>query len=93
MIGSFAPSATDNTFKTGRTLFLSKKKNLFKFCSEQETAPSGMLARGHYKVKSKFIDDDKAGIFEFFRIFENLSKAQNTNPFNQGGTRLLGVGH
>ena len=33
-------------------------------------APSGMLARGHYKVKSKFIDDDKAGIFEFLEIFE-----------------------
>ncbi|KAF9309092.1 hypothetical protein BGZ91_007554, partial [Linnemannia elongata] len=24
-----------------------------------EEAPSGMLARGHYEVKSKFIDDDK----------------------------------
>merc|ERR1712021_97260 len=42
MIGSFAPSENDVSFKT-----------------EQETAPSGMLARGHYKVKSKFIDDDK----------------------------------
>jgi len=42
MIGSFAPSENDVSFKT-----------------EAETAPSGMLARGHYKVKSKFIDDDK----------------------------------
>ena len=24
-----------------------------------EVAPSGMLARGHYTVKSQFIDDDK----------------------------------
>lgn len=23
-----------------------------------EEAPSGMLARGHYEVKSKFVDDD-----------------------------------
>ena len=30
-----------------------------KLISEAETAPSGMLARGTYKVKSKFIDDDK----------------------------------
>jgi len=29
------------------------------FKTEAETAPSGMLARGTYKVKSKFIDDDK----------------------------------
>ncbi|KAF9923000.1 hypothetical protein FBU30_006881 [Linnemannia zychae] len=28
-----------------------------KFAAEE--APSGMLARGHYDVKSKFIDDDK----------------------------------
>ncbi|KAF9136799.1 hypothetical protein BGX30_010858 [Mortierella sp. GBA39] len=28
-----------------------------KFLAEE--APSGMLARGHYEVKSKFIDDDK----------------------------------
>jgi len=29
------------------------------FRTEPEVAPAGMLARGHYKVKSKFIDDDK----------------------------------
>jgi len=34
-------------------------ENDVSFKTEQETAPSGMLARGHYKVKSKFIDDDK----------------------------------
>ena len=27
-----------------------------------------MLARGHYKVKSKFIDDDKAGILIFLEF-------------------------
>merc|ERR1712227_781987 len=34
-------------------------ENDVSFKTEAETAPSGMLARGHYKVKSKFIDDDK----------------------------------
>lgn len=29
------------------------------FKTDPEQAPSGMLARGHYKVKSKFTDDDK----------------------------------
>eukprot|EP00128_Syssomonas_multiformis_P008279 Colp12_sorted_trinity150504_noHs@1115 len=29
------------------------------YTSPIEEAPSGMLARGHYTVKSKFIDDDK----------------------------------
>ena len=24
-----------------------------------DEAPKGMMARGHYKIKSKFIDDDK----------------------------------
>ena len=32
-----------------------------------------MLARGHYKVKSKFIDDDKAQIY-IFSIFKKLKK-------------------
>lgn len=27
-------------------------------CPSDE-APKGMMARGHYKIKSKFIDDDK----------------------------------
>ncbi|KAK7939853.1 hypothetical protein WMY93_003179 [Mugilogobius chulae] len=29
------------------------------FISRLEEAPKGMIARGHYKVKSRFIDDDK----------------------------------
>jgi Rho GDP-dissociation inhibitor len=30
-----------------------------------EEAPSGMLARGHYDVKSKFVDDDNTTHLEF----------------------------
>lgn len=30
-----------------------------------ETAPSGMLARGHYTVRSKFIDDDNKTHLDF----------------------------
>jgi len=35
-----------------------------------EEAPSGMLARGHYKAKSQFIDDDKTNHMEFDYEFE-----------------------
>ncbi|KAF9124713.1 hypothetical protein BGW39_007944 [Mortierella sp. 14UC] len=45
MIGSYAANAN----------VIEKKASLF----VAEEAPSGMLARGHYEVKSKFIDDDK----------------------------------
>lgn len=34
-------------------------KELRQFKTPEETAPSGMIARGEYKVKSKFLDDDK----------------------------------
>ena len=30
-----------------------------------EEAPKGLLARGHYQVRSKFIDDDKANHLDF----------------------------
>ena len=29
------------------------------FITPEETAPSGMISRGKYNVKSKFTDDDK----------------------------------
>jgi len=29
------------------------------FTTKEEDMPKGMVARGHYKVKSKFVDDDK----------------------------------
>lgn len=35
-----------------------KAESQFSVCPSDE-APKGMVARGHYKVKSKFLDDDK----------------------------------
>ncbi|KAN0096228.1 putative Rho GDP-dissociation inhibitor [Hyaloscypha variabilis] len=45
MIGSFAPNTDQNPFYTK------------KFA--EESAPTGMLARGHYTAQSTFVDDDK----------------------------------
>ncbi|KAF3767091.1 hypothetical protein M406DRAFT_40411 [Cryphonectria parasitica EP155] len=45
MIGSYAPN-------TDKTPLYNKKFN-------EEEAPSGMLARGHYNAVSSFVDDDK----------------------------------
>ncbi|KAF9192342.1 hypothetical protein BGZ51_005735 [Haplosporangium sp. Z 767] len=46
MIGSYAAKPD----------VIEKKACIFQFQTEE--APSGMLARGHYDVKSKFVDDD-----------------------------------
>jgi Rho GDP-dissociation inhibitor len=35
-----------------------------------EEAPSGMLARGKYNVKSRFIDDDKVTHLEWSWVLE-----------------------
>lgn len=35
------------------------KSEDYTYKTDAEEAPAGMIARGHYKVKSKFIDDDK----------------------------------
>ncbi|KAJ5159926.1 Rho GDP-dissociation inhibitor [Penicillium canariense] len=45
MLGSYAPNTTDKMSYT-------KEFN-------EEEAPSGMLARGHYNAVSKFVDDDE----------------------------------
>lgn len=37
---------------------------------ESETAPSGMLARGHYNAVSKFIDDDNHTHLKFEWSFD-----------------------
>jgi hypothetical protein len=42
MVGSYGPDAKPHEYVS----------------KEVEEAPSGMLARGHYTVKSKFVDDD-----------------------------------
>ena len=36
----------------------------------EETAPSGMLARGHYNAVSKFVDDDNVTHLEFAWAFD-----------------------
>ena len=35
------------------------KAEMYSYKTDTEEAPSGMIARGNYKVKSKFVDDDK----------------------------------
>jgi len=35
------------------------KAEMYTYKTDVEEAPSGMIARGNYKVKSKFVDDDK----------------------------------
>ncbi|KJE97988.1 rho GDP dissociation inhibitor [Capsaspora owczarzaki ATCC 30864] len=40
------------------------------YTSQVEEAPSGMLARGHYTVKSKFIDDDKVSHLDWQWSFD-----------------------
>ena len=40
------------------------------YLSPFEDAPKGMIARGHYVVKSKFTDDDKNTILEWEWAFD-----------------------
>ncbi|KAF2723889.1 E set domain-containing protein [Polychaeton citri CBS 116435] len=56
MLGSYSPNTTD------------KPEYEKKF--ESETAPSGMLGRGHYKAVSRFIDDDNQTHLEFEWSFD-----------------------
>ena len=37
---------------------------------EPETAPSGMVGRGHYKAISKFVDDDNVTHLQFEWAFD-----------------------
>ncbi|WPH04405.1 E set domain-containing protein [Acrodontium crateriforme] len=56
MIGSYSPNTTD------------KPEYEKKF--EPETAPSGMLGRGHYEAVSKFVDDDNQTHLQFKWSFD-----------------------
>ncbi|KAK5118260.1 hypothetical protein LTR85_008240 [Meristemomyces frigidus] len=56
MIGSYSPNTTD------------KPEYEKKF--ESETAPSGMLGRGHYEAVSKFVDDDQQTHLQFKWSFD-----------------------
>ncbi|TKA58707.1 hypothetical protein B0A49_08277 [Cryomyces minteri] len=56
MIGSYSPNTTE--------------KPLYEKKFEPETAPSGMIARGHYNAVSKFIDDDNQTHLRFEWSFD-----------------------
>ncbi|KAF1990770.1 E set domain-containing protein [Aulographum hederae CBS 113979] len=56
MIGSYSPNTEDRP--------VHEKK------FEHETAPSGMVARGHYNAVSKFIDDDNQTHLKFEWSFD-----------------------
>ncbi|KAF2803062.1 E set domain-containing protein [Mytilinidion resinicola] len=56
MIGSFSPNTED--------------KPIWEKKFETESAPSGMLARGHYTAMSKFVDDDNETHLKFEWAFD-----------------------
>ncbi|PFH60728.1 hypothetical protein XA68_10484 [Ophiocordyceps unilateralis] len=56
MIGSYAPNTVKQTTYTKKF--------------QEEEAPSGMLARGHYNAVSSFVDDDKKKHLEFEWSFD-----------------------
>ncbi|OQE31711.1 hypothetical protein PENSTE_c001G03764 [Penicillium steckii] len=56
MLGSFAPSTT--------------VKPLYHKEFQEEEAPSGMLARGHYNATSRFVDDDDHTFLQFEWAFD-----------------------
>lgn len=59
MLGSFAPSTTD--------------KPAYEKEFNEEEAPSGMIARGHYNAASRFVDDDDHTHLQFDWSF-NIAK-------------------
>ncbi|KAI9712862.1 MAG: hypothetical protein M1828_001531 [Chrysothrix sp. TS-e1954] len=56
MLGSYGPCTQD--------------KPLYEKKFEQETAPSGMMARGHYTAVSRFVDDDEQTHLKFEWSFD-----------------------
>ncbi|OQD76630.1 hypothetical protein PENDEC_c004G00227 [Penicillium decumbens] len=56
MLGSFAPSTTD--------------KPVYEKEFNEEEAPSGMIARGHYNAASRFVDDDDHTHLQFDWSFD-----------------------
>lgn len=56
MLGSFAPNTDKQPLHTKRF--------------QEEEAPSGMLARGHYNAVSTFVDDDKNNYLTFEWSFD-----------------------
>lgn len=56
MLGSYAPSTT--------------VKPIYEKEFQEEEAPSGMLARGHYNATSRFVDDDDHTFLQFEWAFD-----------------------
>ncbi|CAD0097242.1 unnamed protein product [Aureobasidium vineae] len=63
MIGSYSPNTTDKPEYEKKCKFLAQ-------AYFAETAPSGMMARGHYNAVSKFIDDDEQTHLKFEWSFD-----------------------
>jgi len=56
MIGSYSPNT--------------EEKPLYEKKFEPETAPTGMITRGHYNATSKFVDDDNQTHLKFEWSFD-----------------------
>lgn len=86
MIGSYAPSTEETpVYEKKCKLFLihmtlhnmlrgtcrkTEKADVKYAIVAEETAPSGMLGRGHYNAVSKFVDDDNVTHLEFSWSFD-----------------------
>jgi len=79
MIGSYSPNTTDKPEYEKKCKFSQafSQDTLFgQTCTdiistvEAETAPSGMMARGHYNAVSKFVDDDEQTHLKFEWSFD-----------------------
>ena len=77
--GSYSPNTEEKPLyekkcKCGglRCSSASKKKTLLNvpFLVEPETAPTGMITRGHYNAVSKFVDDDNQTHLKFEWSFD-----------------------
>lgn len=75
MIGSYSPNTTDKRQYEKTCMSTAAKpclteSALMLLLVESETAPSGMLARGHYTASSKFVDDDNQTHLQFSWSFD-----------------------
>jgi Rho GDP-dissociation inhibitor len=73
MIGSYGPNTTDKPAyekKCTSILKILVDKGADSALVEADTAPSGMLARGHYNAISKFVDDDNQTHLQFEWAFD-----------------------
>jgi Rho GDP-dissociation inhibitor len=73
--GSYSPNTTDKPEYEKKCEYwhllqnVSHKSNMF-LSVEPESAPTGMLGRGHYEASSMFTDDDKNVYLKFKWSFD-----------------------